>query len=206
MAGPDSSRMVAAPMSAVRYVSHAGMVVDSVQASCVLSLTAHIGRSDIVNLDGGHKLISKGCWNVPFDEPQSTAEGAPEHADMKILGATVSYCTMENVQDYTLTGRKLTEAIYALLVISSVRAASEGGDAHNYMVDKVYPVTKADVGQIRLLLKNLRMLAMTSSSTSATLSSPQWTPTKSPWSARKTRRLGENPTASPLSSPLRTRT
>ena len=96
---PDPSRMVAAPMSAVRHVSHAGMIVDSVQASCVLSLTAHVGRSDIVDLDGGHKLISKGCWNVPFDEPQSRAEGAPEHADTKILGGVVSYCTMENVQD-----------------------------------------------------------------------------------------------------------
>ena len=200
----DPSRMVAAPMSAVRHVSHAGMVVDSVQASCVLSLTAHVGRSDIVDLDGGHKLISKGCWNVPFDEPQSRAEGAPEHADTKILGGVVSYCTMENVQDYTLSGRRPNEPVYALLVISSVRAAAEGGDAYNYMVDKVHPLTKAEVGEIRPLLRRLGWLAMTSSSAAGTQSSPQWTPGRTPWTARKTRRLGYNPTASPLASPERT--
>ena len=202
---PDPSRMVAAPMSAVRHVSHAGMVVDSVQASCVLSLTAHVGRSDIVDLDGGHKLISKGCWNVPFDESEFRAEGAPEHADTKILGGVVSYCTMENVQDYTLSGRRPNEPVYALLVISSVRAAAEGGDAYNYMVDKVHPLTKAEVGELRPLLRRLGWLAMTSSSAAGTQSSPQWTPGRTPWTARKTRRLGYNPTASPLASPERPR-
>ena len=62
--------MIAAPMSSVRRVSHVSMVVDSVQASCVLPLLAHVGRSETLTLDGGHKLISKGCWNVPFGTPQ----------------------------------------------------------------------------------------------------------------------------------------
>ena len=203
---PDPSRMVAAPMSAVRHLSHAGMLVDSIQASCVLSLTVHVGRSEIKDLDGGHKLISKGCWNVPFEEPQSRADGAPEHADTKIIGEVASYCTMENVQDYTLSGRRPNEPVYALLVISSVRSAAEGGDAYNYMVDKVHPLTKADVEQICPLLRRLARFAMTSSSTTVTRSSPSWTPGRSPWTARKTRRLGYNPTASPLASPERTRT
>jgi len=55
---PDPTRMIAAPMSLVRRVSHLGMVVDSVQVACVLALTAHMGRSDTLNLDGGHKLIN----------------------------------------------------------------------------------------------------------------------------------------------------
>ena len=202
---PDPSRMVAAPMSAVRHVSHSGMVVDSIKASCVLSLTAHVGRSDIVDLDGGHKVVSKGCWNVPFDEPESRDADAPEHADTKILGEVASYCTMENVQDYTLTGRRASEPVYALLLISSVRAAAEGGGAYNYMVDKVHPLTKAEVGEVRPLLRRLARFAKTSSGTAGIQSPPQWTPGRTPWTARKTRRLGYNPTASPLASPQKTR-
>ena len=77
------------------------MIVESVPVSCVLSLIAHVGRSDTQNLDGGYKLVSKGCWNVPFELSSPPPNGAPEHADVSILGETASYCTMENVQDYT---------------------------------------------------------------------------------------------------------
>ena len=68
----DPSRMVAAPVSAVRHIRHTGIVVEwsssmHVQASCVLSLVAHTGRSAMKILPGGTKLISKGGWNVPFE-------------------------------------------------------------------------------------------------------------------------------------------
>ena len=90
---PDPARTIAAPMCSVRRVSHVGMVVDSVQASRVLSLVAHVGRSDTVNLEGGRKLVSRGCWAVPFEPPQAKPDGAPEHADVHILGEVASYCT-----------------------------------------------------------------------------------------------------------------
>ena len=63
MVSPDITRIIAAPMSSVRRMAHVGMMVDSVQASCVLSLLAHAGRSETVNLEGGHKLISRRCWS-----------------------------------------------------------------------------------------------------------------------------------------------
>ena len=84
-AAPDSSRMIAAPMSLVQHVSHVGMVVESVQVSCVPSLIAHVGRSETHSLDGGHKLISKGRWNVRFDSPPVETDGAPEHAETNII-------------------------------------------------------------------------------------------------------------------------
>ena len=83
---------------------------------CVLSLTAHVGRSETQNLDGGHKLISKGRWSVPFEMPSVKMDGAPEHADAKMLGEVASYCTMENVQDDTLTNCRLSEPMNALLI------------------------------------------------------------------------------------------
>ena len=55
---PDATRMIPAPMASVQRFAHIGMTVNSVPASCVLSLVAHTGRSETVKLDGGHKLIA----------------------------------------------------------------------------------------------------------------------------------------------------
>ena len=83
----DSNQMLVAPISDVGEVRHAGLAVltsssVSQKASCVLSLIAHTGRSVISDLVGGHKLVSKHCWNVPFVAPSETEDGAPEHANV----------------------------------------------------------------------------------------------------------------------------
>ena len=135
----DLGRMVVAPISAVRHVRHTGMVVEwssstHLQASCVLSLVAHTGRSTMKNLPGGTKLISKGGWNVPFEEVTTKEDGAPEHADKRIQGELASYCNNDNVQDYTLTGSNPKEPVYAMIVISNVQEAS---GVNTFMVDKV---------------------------------------------------------------------
>ena len=69
----DEIRMLVAPIEKVRYVRHAGMVVETggmtpLKASCVLTLVAHIGRSTIKELPGGNKLISKELWTMPFHD------------------------------------------------------------------------------------------------------------------------------------------
>ena len=150
--------MLAAPISAVRNVRHAGILVvtansTQLQASCVLSLVAHIGRSMVKNLPGGHKLISTGCWNVPFEAAMTKEDGAPEHADKRIQGELASYCTMNNVQDYTLTGRKPKEAMYAMIVISSMQEAL---GVTTYMVDKVdtHVLDRDSIPMIRSLFRS----------------------------------------------------
>ena len=194
---PDPTRMIAAPMSSVLRTSHVGMMVESVPVSCVLSLIAHVGRSDTQNLDGAYKLVSKGCWNVPFEMSSPQPDGAPEHADIKIVGEVASYCTMENVQDYTLTARRPTEPMYALVIISSVRKAPGDDNGHIYMVDKVAPVSVADIPTILQILKRLSMFAKQASQSTASHQSPaKWDDGRSPASAKKTRRLGQHPTAS----------
>ena len=65
--------MVVAPVSTLRFGRDTGMLVDMgssmpLQASCVLSLVAHTGRSILKDLPGGNKVISKGSWNVPFED------------------------------------------------------------------------------------------------------------------------------------------
>ena len=204
-AAPDPSRMIAAPISLVQHVSHVGMVVESVPVSCVLSLIAHVGRSETHILDGGHKLISKGCWNVPFETPHVKADGAPEHTDTKIIGEAASYCTMENVQDYTLSARRPNEPMYALIVISSIRSAPGGDNAHIYMVEKVAPVRPADIATLRPVLKRLSAFAKTASESTALYTSPvKWEQGRFSGSAKTSRRLGYHPTtASPPRDPDR---
>ena len=102
----DEAKMLVAPIADVRHMRHVGMIVETegstrLKASCVLTLVAHIGRSSIKELPGGHKLVSKEIWNIPFfDEKEFGPEcGAPEHADKRISGELASYCTNDNVQD-----------------------------------------------------------------------------------------------------------
>jgi hypothetical protein len=197
----DTDRMLIAPISAVAHQRHAGMVVNTkqaqqLQASCVLSLIAHVGRSCIQDLLDGHKIVSKSCWNVPFEEPVIKDDGAPEHTDQKAPGELASYCTMQNVQDYTLTSRKPTEPVYALVVISSVHEAK---DVRTYMLDKVCVIDKPDsIPSIRLLLQTLARLSSATVCKGKPNSTPEWRGDTTPYSTKKPRQLGLSPTDAEL--------
>ena len=92
--------------------------------------------------------------------------------------------------------------MYALIVISSVRLVSNSENAHVYMVEKVHPVSRADVESLRPLLRRLARFAMSASRGTATQSSPiKWTPERGPGQAKKARRLGAHPTDAEMPSP-----
>ena len=130
--------------------------------------------------------------------PDKTEDG-PEHTDTKIIGEAASYCTMENLQDYTLSARQPNEPMYALIVISSIRDAPRDDNAHIYIVEKVAPVKPADIATLRPFLKRLSMFAKTASQSAALdTSAVKWEEGRSPGSAKNSRRLGYHPTtASP---------
>ena len=109
---------------------------------------------------------------------------------------------MENVQDYTLTARRVTEPMYALIVISGVRQVPESADTHVYTVEKVQPVSTGDVESLRPLLRRLTRFAITASSSTATHDTPiKWTPDRGPSHAKQARRLGARPTGASIHSP-----
>ena len=201
----DPSRMLVAPVSAVRHVRHTGMVVEcsggkQLQASCVLSLVAYTGRSTMKNLSGGAKLISKGAWNVPFEEVTTPDDGAPEHADKLIPGDLASYCTNENVQDYTLTGRNPREPVYAMIIISAMQ---ESLGVKTFMVDKVNTrmVDKENMPIIRSLFRKLGRIYSSVEGEGKPNKSPDWLPDRTPYTAKKSRRLCESPTDQDMPSP-----
>ena len=199
-AGATEHGLAAAPLSALRHGGHAGMVVDlgggePMQATCVISLVAHVGRSSVVDLPGGHKLVSDGCWNVPFGDSigEGKEEGAPEHADYKIKGELASYCTALTVQDYTLTGRKSSDPVYAVIIVSGVNHAA---GRNTYMVDKVDTniIDKSNVPTLRSLLRKLARVKCASTPTGKLNKAPDWLTQATPFTAKKARTLGVSPT------------
>ena len=154
-------------------------------------------------MPGGNKLFSKEIWNAPFhDVTEAREPGAPEHADKKIIGELASYCTNDNVQDYTLTGRKPKEAVYAMIIISSVQEVS---GRPSYMVDKVNTrlIDKSNMPSIRSLFRKLARIAHASESNGKLNSPPAWLPNQTPYTAKKARRLSASPTDDQLLSPVR---
>ena len=203
----DPNRMLIAPMSAVCLPRHTGMVVNAsgpvpLQATCVHSLVAHIGRSHIDELAGGHKLISKDCWHVPFEPPTKKDERAPEHAYKRVLGDIASYCTKDNVQDYTLTGRKPKEAVYAVIAISNVHDNPGDCTRLTYMVDKVDRQAEGDIPTIRALLHKLMQIFTVGPGKEKLNSTPDWSKDQTPYNAKKSKRLSMSPTDADLPSPL----
>ena len=171
----------------------------------MLSLVAHLGRSIVKDLPGGHKLISKGGWNVPFEEVTTKEDGAPEHAGKKILGELASHCTNDNVQDFTLTGRNPKEQVCALIITSSVQNTS---GINTYMVDKVntHMITKDNVPTMCSLLRKLARISIASQSqdpAQQVQKRPNWDPNKTPYAAKKARRLCQSPTDKDMPSPTK---
>ena len=198
----DANTMAAAPLSALRHGGHAGMVVDlggePIQATCVVSLVAHVGRSSVIDLPGGHKLVSDGCGNVPFGDSigEGKEEGAPEHADCKIKGELASYCTALTVQDYTLTGRKSSDPVYAVIIVSGVNHAA---GRNTYMVDKVDTniIDKSNVPTLRNLLRKLARVKCASTPTGKLNKAPDWLTQATPFTAKKKKKNGLKHTHAP---------
>ena len=92
---------------------------------------------------------------------------------------------MDNVQDYTLTGRKPKEAVYALIVISNVHEESENSARLNYMVDKVQVQSGEDIPAIRAMLRKLMQIFTTEPCKQKLNNTPDWSKEQTPYNAKK---------------------
>ena len=133
-----------APLAAVMHSPHFGMVVNVAgkqqQCSCVLTLLVNTGKSHVIQLRHGHKIVSKNIWKVPYELLLERDAQAPECADKRVVGEIASFCAMDNVQHYSWRPSFGREPAYALAIISTVimHAAKM-----TYMVDKVAKVNDA---------------------------------------------------------------
>ena len=165
-------------------------------ASCVLTLVAHVGKSRVDDLPGGHRIVSSNCWSIPFGTREEVAEGAPEYADNKLDANVSPFCTMDNVQYYSLSSRQGREPVYALLVISSVAVAAE---KRTFMVDKIRIIPdKSSVSSYLPLLSKLNTLSMGLECEGTNARTPPWKEDQTPYSAKTARTLSHYPSGDSL--------
>ena len=193
---PAADRMIVAPLMYVRRSPHAGMIVEDQEGTrhtcgCVLSLVAHVGKSRVEELTGGNRIASKECWDVPFTASESQASGAPEHAEVKLPGELASYCTMDNVQYYSLSPRKGKEPVYAVVVLAS---AHDSGNGLTIIVDKVHCLDKDQVPAVRSVFQKLSLLSLRYRDDGQAASMASWEGEHTPYNAKKARRLSASPT------------
>ena len=116
-----AERMMVAPWAAGMHSPHGGLVVNVTgkqqQCSCVLTLLVHTGKPHVIQLRNGHTIMSKIFWNIPYDLLLEREPLAPEYADRKVVGEIASFCTMDNVQYYSLSPSSGKEPVCALAII-----------------------------------------------------------------------------------------
>ena len=191
---PD--RMIVAPANTVKHSPHGGLIVqedNDTRYTCasVLTLIAHVGKSKVSDLPTGHRISSAESWNIPFQEVQ--VDGAPEHADMKLNCEIISYCTMENVQYFTLSSRKGREPTYAMVVLGSSHISNK---VTNFMANKVQTIAPTDLISVRKAFDKLWLLSKKAGEESGTPGSQkrEWTGMTTPYHAKKARQLCWTPT------------
>ena len=113
-----SDRMIVAPAESVRHSPHGGLIIEEKEGTrhacgCVFTLLAHVGKCSVADLPAGHRIATTKTWNVPFEEDFNQDDGAPARADVELNARFVSYCTMSNVQYFTLASRKTNLPTYA---------------------------------------------------------------------------------------------
>ena len=159
--------------------------------ACVLTLVARVGKCEVKDLEGAHRIATVKTWNVPFLGEAAQGE-APPHTDIELKARFVSYCTMSNVQYFTLSSRKSQQPVYAMVVVGSAHLAD---NVTTFMINKVQIVDPADVQSICKVFGKLSMLSKSRCHDATPRSStPTWSDTHTPFRAKKTRRLTATPT------------
>ena len=200
LGAPEPDRMIVAPASAVKHCAHGGLIVESdrgVRHTCaaVVTLIAHVGKCNFSDLPEGHRMETTSVWNIPFEGVAEDETGdRPAHASAELENTQlIAYCTMSNMQFFTLASRRPREAVYAMVVLSSSHNLSSGET--KFMVSKVQQLKPEELVSARHLFRKLWTL-------SRRFGGEQWNAFQvlspdapaTPFQVRKARKLGHTPT------------
>ena len=130
----------------------------------------------------GTALRAGEFWDVPFTASESQASGAPEHAEVKLPDELASYCTVDNVQYYSLSPRKGKDTVYAVVVLAIAR---DSGNGLTIMVDKVNCLDKDQVPAARAVFQKLSLLSLRYRDDSQVASMASWEGERTSYNAKK---------------------
>ena len=186
------SRMVVARLRDITDAPHAGMVVRigdaALAADFVLVLIAVKERSGGNVLGTGYRVINK---NVIDCNIWNSGE------DITTTNDCVSICTMENLLHYKLAPPRPGGMQYALALVSRVSAATESRTG-NVMIDYVEPIGLDSVEEYKQVLRKLATLARGAIFAASPVKRVSWSPSRTPYNAKKTRKLAQSPTDASL--------
>ena len=117
--------------------------------------------------------------------------------DITSANDCVSICTMENLVHYKLAPPRPGGMQYALALVSRVSAATESRTG-NVMIDYVEPITSDSVEEYKQILCKLATLANGATFAESPVKRASWSPERTPFQARKIRKLAQSPTDASL--------
>ena len=181
-----SSRMIVARLRDITLAPHAGMVVQiddtSIAADFVLVLIAVKEKSGGKQFGKGYRVITK---NVIDCDIWQSGEDIPATRDC------FSLCTMGNLLYYKLAPPRPGGIQYALSLVSNVGKG-------NFMIDYVESIALENVEDYKKLLRKLATLAYGAKFSDTPAKRPSWSPTRTPFAAKKVRKLAQSPTDASL--------
>ena len=133
-------------------------------------------------------------WSIPFDGAGLLEGGQqPPYAGAMLNGTQlVAYCTMSNVQYYTLASRKPKEPVYAMVVLNS---SYNINNEIRFMASKVQQLKVEELVAARHLCRKLWMLSRRFGGEDLNLSQASSSEAPAtPFQIRKARRLTLSPT------------
>ena len=194
-----SSRMVVARMRDISIAPHSGMLVKmqdgtDLVADFVLVLLGAKDRSGGQQLGSGYRVITKNVMDCDIYDDGS---------DIQMTGHCVSICTMDNLVHYKMAPPKPGGIQYVLALVSGFVPAS-GPTAESIMIDMVESISADDVDDHKMILRKLRALAANTAFSATPTKRTTWSPSRSPFDAKKVRTLAKHPTDASLPDSART--
>ena len=191
-----TDHILVARVSEIDASPYTGLVVGPrrIPCKCVLTMIASTEKSNMENIEGGFRLLTKNVLECVF-APTSDRDAEEVPVSMEFC----SMCTLENLTDYKLNPTSPGQKLHALVVIGALKKRDVG--APTCIVDTVRQLAPHDVPAYKKMLQRLSLISG-ATDYQGTKRQVAWPDYMSPYSGKKTRRLGENPTDQSLGDSL----
>ena len=184
-----SNRMVVARVRDFIVAPHAGMCVKMnetlfVPVEYALVLIAATTKSSGQSFGDGYRVVTKNVMDIDFTEAET---------NLPVTSDCVSICTTDNLVNYKMAPSKPGTNQFALALVSGYTPATEMTKG-SLMIDYVESIASEHLVEYKNILRKLALLAKGATFATDAAKRPAWSPSRTPYSGQKSRRLAYHPT------------